>query len=124
MNNPLSTFSSDVDSASYSNMRRFIKNSQLPPKDAIRIEELINYFDYDYPEPADGNPFSIFTEIAACPWEESHDLLHIGLKGKTMKSEAIPPQKTQFLKPPDCSGHLGGVTNGSHGNRPTRAPQR
>ncbi len=65
---PLSTFSTDVDTASYANVRRFLNQGQLPPKDAVRIEELINYFSYDYPEPRDGKPFAVTTAIGDCPW--------------------------------------------------------
>ena len=68
LRNPLSTFSIDVDAASYSNVRRFINNGQRPPKNAVRIEEMINYFDYDYEQPKGDDPFSIYTEIAAAPW--------------------------------------------------------
>ena len=67
-NNPLSTFSIDVDNASYSNIRRFINMGELPPADAVRIEEMINYFKYDYPEPEGEHPFSVYTELAVCPW--------------------------------------------------------
>ena len=68
LHNPLSTFSIDVDKASYSNVRRFINMGQLPPVDAVRIEEMINYFSYDYPEPEGAHPFSVYTAISACPW--------------------------------------------------------
>src|SRR5438094_5425502 len=80
--NPLSTFSIDVDTASYSNVRRFINNGSLPPKDAVRIEEMINYFTYDYPQPDGDKPFSINIDVAGCPWESSHRLVRIGLKGR------------------------------------------
>ena len=80
--NPLSTFSIDVDAASYANMRRFINNGQKPPKDAIRLEEMVNYFDYEYPQPQGEHPFEIITELSACPWQPKHQLLHIGLQGK------------------------------------------
>ncbi len=73
-NNPLSTFSIDVDNASYSNIRRFINSGSLPPADAVRIEEMINYFKYDYPEPRGEHPFSIYTELAICPWNTKHQL--------------------------------------------------
>src|ERR1041384_3471262 len=68
---PLSTFSIDVDTASYSNMRRFLNEGHLPPKDAVRIEELINYFNYDYPQPVGDAPFSVTTEVAQCPWNSA-----------------------------------------------------
>lgn len=102
--NPLSTFSIDVDAASYSNIRRFINDSQMPPKDAVRIEELINYFDYDYPAPDDERPFAVTTEIASCPWQEDHLLLHIGLQGKRIPMEGLPPNNIVFLL--DVSGSM------------------
>src|SRR5690606_12615130 len=77
LKNPLSTFSIDVDAASYSNMRRFLNNGQRPPKDAVRIEELINYFDYDYSQPKSEHPFAIHTEISSAPWNSQHKLVHI-----------------------------------------------
>lgn len=102
--NPLSTFSIDVDAASYSNVRRFINNNQLPPKDAIRVEEMINYFSYDYPSPENDQPFSITTEMGVCPWESSHQLVHIGLKGQEIKTEDLPPSNIVFLL--DVSGSM------------------
>jgi Ca-activated chloride channel family protein len=105
MQNPLSTFSIDVDTASYSNVRRFINNNQFPYKDAVRIEEMINYFSYDYPQPKKDAPFSITTEISACPWNTAHRLIHIGLQGKTLESEEVPPSNLVFLL--DVSGSMG-----------------
>lgn len=104
VNNPLSTFSIDVDTASYANMRRFLKNNQFPPKDAVRTEELINYFNYDYPEPTGPHPFSIVTEVASCPWNDSHKLLHIGLKGKKTETSKLPSANLVFLL--DVSGSM------------------
>jgi len=104
MNNPLSTFSIDVDNASYSNIRRYINMGQLPPADAVRIEEMINYFKYDYPEPSGEHPFSLFTEMAACPWNRNHQLLHVGLKGKSIDKSALPPSNIVFLI--DVSGSM------------------
>ncbi|MFO7853402.1 MAG: YfbK domain-containing protein [Bacteroidota bacterium] len=104
LNNPLSTFSIDVDRASYSNIRRFINQGQRPPIDAVRIEELINYFKYDYPEPRNDHPFSVYTEIAGCPWDEGHYLMHIGLKGKSIEKESLPPSNLVFLL--DVSGSM------------------
>jgi Ca-activated chloride channel family protein len=101
---PLSTFSIDVDTASYSNTRRFLRDGQLPPKDAVRIEELINYFSYDYPQPAGGAPFSITSEVAACPWNPKHRLVHIGLQGRRMHKEDLPPANLVFLL--DVSGSM------------------
>ena len=104
LQNPLSTFSIDVDTASYSNVRRFIESNQLPPKDAVRIEEMINYFDYDYPEPAGEHPFSIVAEIAACPWQAQNKLVHIGLKGKGPDYDNLKPCNLVFLI--DSSGSM------------------
>jgi len=87
---PLSTFSIDVDAASYSNLRRFIQNGQMPPKDAVRIEEMINYFDYDYPQPKGDHPFEVITEMAEFPWNNQHRLVHIGLQGKHIPTDNLP----------------------------------
>jgi Ca-activated chloride channel family protein len=102
--NPLSTFSIDVDAASYSNVRRFVKSGQMPPKDAVRIEELINYFHYDYPKPTGVDPFSITTESAVCPWAPEHRLVGIGLQGRTFDVAEIPPSNLVFLI--DVSGSM------------------
>ena len=107
LNNPLSTFSIDVDNASYSNMRRYINNGQKPPKDAVRIEEMVNYFTYDYPEPVGEAPFSVNTEVSACPWNENHRLVHIGLQGKRIATENLPPSNLVFLI--DVSGSMNGA---------------
>ncbi len=104
LHNPLSTFSIDVDKASYSNVRRFLNMGQLPPKDAVRIEEMINYFNYDYPEPEGKHPFSVYTEISQCPWNGSHQLLHVGLKGKSIDKSDLPPSNLVFLI--DVSGSM------------------
>ncbi len=101
---PLSTFSIDVDAASYSNIRRFINQGQKPPKDAVRIEEMINYFTYDYPQPAGEAPFSINTEVSACPWNAAHSLVHIGLQGKEIPVNNLPPSNLVFLV--DVSGSM------------------
>ncbi len=102
--NPLSTFSIDVDTASYSNVRRFINSGSLPPKDAVRVEEMINYFSYDYREPEGDKPFSIDLDATACPWDESHRLLRIGLKGREVASENRPSSNLVFLL--DVSGSM------------------
>ncbi len=102
--NPLSTFSIDVDTASYSNVRRFIDSGSLPPKDAVRVEEMINYFSYDYREPEGDKPFSIDLDATACPWDESHRLLRIGLKGREVASENRPNSNLVFLL--DVSGSM------------------
>jgi Ca-activated chloride channel family protein len=104
VNNPLSTFSIDVDTASYSNVRRFINQGQLPPADAVRIEELINYFKYKYPEPEGDEPFSISAELAACPWEPAHKLVQIGLQGKRIPIAKAPANNLVFLI--DTSGSM------------------
>lgn len=104
LDKPLSTFSVDVDAASYGNVRRFITSGQLPPADAVRIEELINYFDYDYPDPRGKHPFSITTEVAACPWNRGHKLVHIGLQGERIAVENLPPSNLVFLI--DVSGSM------------------
>ena len=103
-NQPLSTFSIDVDTASYSNVRRFINEGQMPPKDAVRIEEMINYFSYDYPQPNGDRPFTINTEISQTPWNPKHKLVQIGLQGKRISSENIPPSNLVFLI--DVSGSM------------------
>lgn len=101
---PLSTFSIDVDTASYSNMRRFIGEGTKPPADAVRIEEFINYFSYDYPQPVGDAPFSVTTETAACPWNPRHRLVHIGLQGRRIQNENLPPANLVFLV--DVSGSM------------------
>src|SRR5205085_9524346 len=101
---PLSTFSIDVDTASYSNTRRFLNDGQLPPRDAVRIEELVNYFTYDYPQPDGQTPFSVTAEVAECPWNTQHKLVHIGLQGKKMAQEELPPANLVFLI--DVSGSM------------------
>jgi Ca-activated chloride channel family protein len=104
LDNPLSTFSIDVDTASYSNVRRFITSGQLPPPGAVRIEELVNYFTYDYPQPEGDRPFSVTTEVAACPWNISHRLVRIGLKGRDVPTEDRPASNLVFLL--DVSGSM------------------
>jgi Ca-activated chloride channel family protein len=93
-----------VDEASYSNIRRFINDGSLPPAGAVRIEEMINYFDYDYSPPATGEPFAVYTEIASCPWNTKHQLVHIGLKGKELPLTNLPPSNLVFLI--DVSGSM------------------
>jgi Ca-activated chloride channel family protein len=102
--NPLSTFSIDVDAASYSNVRRFINNGQLPPAGAVRTEELINYFHYNYPQPEEGKPFSIHTELSEAPWNNAHHLVLISLQGRKIATENIPPSNLIFLI--DVSGSM------------------
>lgn len=104
LSDPLSTFSSDVDTASYSNIRRFITNHQLPPSDAIRIEEMINYFNYSYPEPSGNDPVSISTELTECPWNKVNRIMKIGIKGKNINLEKAPAGNIVFLI--DVSGSM------------------
>ncbi len=102
--NPLSTFSIDVDTASYSNVRRYINGSQLPPKDAVRIEEMINYFRYSYPQPEGEHPFSITTEISEAPWNKENRLILIGIQGKSLNYNDLKPCNFVFLV--DSSGSM------------------
>ncbi len=104
--NPLSTFSIDVDAASYSNVRRMLNDGQLPPAGAVRIEEMINYFSYQYPQPAADKPFSVNTEISDCPWNPRHRLALVGLQGKKIPVEQLPPANLVFLI--DVSGSMQG----------------
>lgn len=104
MNEPLSTFGIDVDNASYSNTRRFLMSGQMPPRDAVRLEEFINYFNYEYEQPEGEHPFAVATEIAECPWNTDHRLVHIGLKGKDVPMTNIPPSNLVFLI--DVSGSM------------------
>lgn len=101
---PLSTFSVDVDTASYSNVRRFLRDGQLPPADAVRIEELLNYFHYAYPDPVGPHPFSVRIEMAQCPWNAEHALVQVGLKTKAIETAALPPANLVFLI--DVSGSM------------------
>jgi len=101
---PLSTFSIDVDAASYSNVRRFINGGNLPETDAVRIEEMINYFDYDYEQPKGNDPVNIITEMAPAPWNNAHKLVQIGLQAKTVATEKLPTSNLVFLI--DVSGSM------------------
>lgn len=103
---PLSTFSIDVDAASYSNLRRYINQGQLPPASAIRTEELINYFTYNYGKPEGKEPVKISTEVGICPWNENHRLVRIGLKAKEIANEELPASNLVFLI--DVSGSMEG----------------
>jgi len=108
---PVSTMSVDVDRASYSNIRRFINQGQRPPVDAVRVEEMINYFDYDYPQPEGEDPIAIQTELTDCPWQKKHKLLHIGMQARKINTENLPPSNFVFLI--DVSGSM---------NSPERLP--
>ncbi|GAA5166958.1 vWA domain-containing protein [Viridibacterium curvum] len=101
---PVSTFSIDVDTGSYSNMRRFLNQGRLPPADALRVEELINYFPYDYAQPTDGRPFAVHTELAPAPWNAQKLLLAIGIKGKDVAKQSLPAANLVFLV--DVSGSM------------------
>jgi Ca-activated chloride channel homolog len=101
---PLSTFSIDVDRASYSNVRRFIEGGSLPPPAAVRIEEMINYFTYDYPQPKDHHPFAVSMEVSKAPWNELHQIVHIGIQGKNLPTAQLPSSNLVFLI--DVSGSM------------------
>ncbi|HEX7377516.1 MAG TPA: VWA domain-containing protein, partial [Pirellulales bacterium] len=101
---PLSTFSIDVDTASYTNVRRFLNARALPPADAVRVEELMNYFQYAYPQPEGDRPFSVTTDVADCPWNAEHRLLRVGLKGREVAAETRPAGNLVFLL--DVSGSM------------------
>jgi len=102
--NPLATFSIDVDTASYANVRRFLTQNQIPPRDSVRIEELINYFTYDYPQPTGKHPIAVHTEVAAAPWKPDHRLVRIGVKAKDIDMSRRPPTNLVFLI--DVSGSM------------------
>ncbi|HVR39199.1 MAG TPA: von Willebrand factor type A domain-containing protein [Thermoanaerobaculia bacterium] len=101
----VTTFAIDVDQASYANVRRILATNQMPPADAVRIEEMINYFTYHLPQPTDGTPFSITTEVAGCPWDTNHRLLRIGIQGRNLDQWKMAPNNLVFLL--DVSGSMG-----------------
>lgn len=101
---PLSTFSIDVDNASYTNIRRFLNNGQEVPKDAVRVEEMVNFFKYNYPQPKDQHPFSINTEVSDSPWNSKNKILKIGLQGKNIPTNDLPASNLVFLI--DVSGSM------------------
>lgn len=105
---PLSTFSIDVDNASYTNVRRFINNGQKVPKDAVRVEEMMNFFKYNNPQPKNNDPFSINTEYSVAPWNAKHKLLRISLQGKIIPSDKLPASNLVFLI--DVSGSMNDQT--------------
>ena len=102
--NPFSTFSIDVDAASYSNIRRFINNGMLPPKDAVKIEEMINYFDYEYDSPKGQHPFNVQHEVGKAPWNKDHYLVHVGIQGEKIEMDKLPASNIVFLL--DVSGSM------------------
>ncbi len=101
---PLSTFSADVDTASYTNIRRFLREGKMPPKDAVRIEEMLNFFTYDYPAPPADQPFSTTLELAACPWAKGRQVVHIGLRTAPVAAANLPAARLTFLV--DVSGSM------------------
>jgi len=101
---PLSTFGLDVDTASYANVRRFLQSGQLPPRDAVRLEEMINYFRYSYAPPKGNVPFSTALDVAACPWQPSHRLVRVGIKAREVDVETRKPSNLVFLV--DVSGSM------------------
>lgn len=102
--NPYSTFSIDVDAAAYSNVRRFINNGQVPPVDAVKIEEMINYFNYDYDAPKGRHPFGVEHEVSAAPWNKKHQLVHVGIQGERIEMDNLPASNIVFLL--DVSGSM------------------
>jgi Ca-activated chloride channel family protein len=103
-NKPLSTFSIDVDVASYGMMRKQLEANQMPAKESIRLEEMINYFTYNYANPGADKPFSVAAEVGECPWNSNHRLLHVGIQGRRMEKDALPPSNLVFLI--DVSGSM------------------
>lgn len=101
---PISTFSIDVDTGSYTNVRRFLNEGSLPPKDAVRVEEMVNYFDYQYPNPTSAHPFSVNTETVDSPWQANAKVIRIGIKAKDIDSKQLPPANLVFLV--DISGSM------------------
>ena len=115
---PLSTFSIDVDNASYSNVLRFLSVGQKPPIDAVRIEELINYFSCQYPKPQGEVPFAVHTEVADCPWNQSHRLLKIGLQGRKYLRKIFRQAISSSCLLLRNSEHLGGRSRWGNGKTP------
>jgi Ca-activated chloride channel family protein len=104
MDEPQSTFSIDVDNASYTNIRRMLQSGSLPPKDAVRLEEMINFFTYSYPQPHGEHPFSFTTELGNCPWNSQHKIIRIGMQGKSIPTNQLPSMNLVFLL--DVSGSM------------------
>jgi Ca-activated chloride channel homolog len=104
MANPVSTFSVDVDAASYSNVRRFLSQGAMPPADAVRLEEMVNYFSYTYPDRTGKHPFAVATDVGPCPWAPEHRLVRIGLQAKKIATRDLPPSNLVFLI--DVSGSM------------------
>ncbi len=104
LSEPLSTFSLDVDRASYSNVRRMLLDGYLPPTNAVRIEEMINYFNYDYAQPDNSDPIAMHSKLTDCPWNNEHQILHVGIQGKKIETDNLPPSNIVFLL--DVSGSM------------------
>src|SRR5262249_15732957 len=104
LDNPLATFSIDVDTASYANMRRVFNQNHIPPKHSVPIEELVNYFSYDYPSPNGSHPIGVYTEVAAAPWQPQHRLVRVGIKAKEIDMNQRPASNLVFLI--DVSGSM------------------
>lgn len=104
LDEPLSTFAIDVDTADYSNIRRMLTQNMLPEPRSVRIEELLNYFEYDYPQPEGKHPFAVYSEMGVCPWNQKRNLVHIGLQGRKLNLDAAPPSNLVFLI--DVSGSM------------------
>ena len=104
LSEPLSTFSLDVDRASYSNVRRMLLDGYLPPSDAVRIEEMINYFNYEYDQPKNNDPIAMHSNLTECPWNDEHQILHIGIQGEKIETDKLPPSNLVFLL--DVSGSM------------------
>ncbi len=104
LDEPLSTFSIDVDTANYSNIRRMLNEGQLPPANSVRLEELLNYFSYNYPAPKDEHPFAVYSEVGVVPWDQKRSYVHIGLQGKKLALDKAPASNLVFLL--DVSGSM------------------
>ena len=118
--NPRSTFSIDVDTASYANVRRFLASGTRPPKDAVRIEELVNYFPYRYPAPTGDSPFAVHAETLPCPWSPTHRLVKLGIKGRELETKTRPAANLVFLL--DVSGSMTTRSSTRSRTRSRRSP--
>lgn len=121
---PVSTFSADVDTASFANIRRLINDGDNIPEDAVRIEEMINYFDYDYPEPEDGEVFSVYTELTECPWNKKAKLLHIGVQAEEPDELGAPPPRSPRRRPLRHIRPQRPIPSCDHTQQPPQTPHR